>query len=83
MKKPLNELSKEQYLINAYYKGFLLFYKLNKSGENLYSVIKKLYKRNRLSHITEQDFFKAVKSERKVKSIFEEIVYQGGDISLD
>ena len=83
MKKPHNELNKEQYLINAYYKGFLLFYKLNKSGENLYSVIKKLYKRNRLSQVTEQDFFKAVKSERKVKSIFEEIVYQGGDISLD
>ena len=83
MKKPLNQFNESQYVINAYYKGFLLFYKIDKSGEDLFKVIKKLYEHNALSHITEQDFLKRVKSKREVKKMFEEIVYQGGDATLD
>ncbi len=82
MKKALTDFdSSEQYVATAYYKGYLLFYELNK-GRDLFKGLKNLYQNKKFQKICEKDFYKAFgKEEKEVKKIFERFAFKGDDIA--
>jgi hypothetical protein len=84
MKKNLNEfLSQEEYLVIARYKGFLFFYDLNQKTNEIFAVIKKLYDKKGISFITERDFINCFNKKRIAKKSFNQIVFSGGNITLE
>ncbi len=82
MKKSLtNFQSREQYVATAYYKGYLLFYKINEKTD-LMKGLKKLYKDKKFQKICEKDLYNAFEKDKKaVEKIFERFVFNGDDIA--
>jgi hypothetical protein len=76
--------SSEEYFAVAYLKGYLLFYYIEKSGIDIYQALTNLYSKNAFLPMDENKFINAFgKDKKRVKAIFEEIVFKGGELLLE
>ncbi len=85
MKKPLNAFSsREEYVVTAYYKGYLLFYHLEKTCGDLLPYLKKAYNKYSFKNFGEKELVSCFGSNKKqAEKIFEENVFKGAIITLD
>ena len=85
MKKALNSFSsKEEYVTTAYYKGYLLFYKIEQTTGDIFPYLKRVFNKYKFKELNEELFISCFGNYKKqVQKIFEENVYKGAIITLD
>lgn len=85
MKKALNSfLSKDEYIVTAYYKGYLLFCLIEKQCGDIFPYLKKAFNNYAFKKLAEDELASCFGVHQKaVKKIFDENVLNGRIITLD
>jgi hypothetical protein len=85
MKKRLDAFSsKDEYVVTAYYKGYQLFYLIEKECGNILPYLKRVFNEYQFERLTEEVFISCFGANKKtVQKIFDENVFKGEMITLD
>jgi hypothetical protein len=85
MKKSLNAFSsKEEYIVTAYYKGYLLFYLIERECGDIFPYLKKAFNECKFKPFAEEEFISCFKAhKKKIQEIFDKNVFKGEMITLD
>ena len=85
MKKRLDAFSsKDEYVVTAYYKGYQLFYLIEKECGNILPYLKRVFNEYQFERLTEEVFISCFGAYKKtVQKIFDENVFKGEMITLD